>query len=150
LNIFALEYIVPMPVKHFNIEKFAKSLEETFPEILFAFLFGSARKGKIHAGSDIDLAIYIKETDEKAKLISHVLEFMEFSLPPADYDLAILNTAEPLLCFEALTGTLLFIREDAIDIYAGFYSLTCRLYEDQINRMKKQLEYRGYEVQWDH
>ncbi len=139
-----------MPVKRFNIENFAKSLEETFPEILFAFLFGSARNGKIYAGSDVDLAIYIKETDEKTKLISRVIEFMELSLPPADCDLAILNTADPLLGFEALTGTLLFVRENAMDIYAGFYSLTCRLYEDQIYRMKKQLEYRGYEVQWDY
>jgi len=39
---------------------------------------------------------------------------------------------------------------EAMDAYAAWYSLTCREYEDAIAWMKKQLIYRGYEVQWDH
>lgn len=138
-----------MRPKHINIKQLAKGLEKAFPEILFAFLFGSARDGKIKKGSDVDLAIYIQETSDKTELISNILKFME-SETSSDCDLNLLNSAEPLLAMEALQGTLLFIRGEAMDIYAGFYSLTCRLYEDQTFWTKKQLEYRGYEVQWDY
>jgi predicted nucleotidyltransferase len=138
-----------MKPKRINIRHLSKRLKEEFPEILFAFLFGSARDGKIKKGSDVDLAIYIHETSDKTELISNILKFME-SETSSDCDLNILNSAEPLLAMEALQGTLLFIRGEAMDIYAGFYSLTCRLYEDQTFWTKKQLEYRGYEVQWDY
>jgi predicted nucleotidyltransferase len=139
-----------MPVTSFNIKILAKRLESNFPEVLFAFLFGSARNGKILTGSDIDLSIYIAETADKTELIMRILKLMELSVPSAGCDLTILNTAEPLVAFEALSGHLLFIRKKFTDIYAGFYSHICRLYEDQICQMKKQLEYRGYEVQWDY
>lgn len=139
-----------MPVTSFNIEILAKRLEANFPEILFAFLFGSARDGKIHAASDVDLAIYTVETVDKTDLIPRITGFMELYVPSSGCDLMFLNTAGLLVAFEALSGTLLFIRKEATDIYAAFYSHTCRLYEEQIFLMKKQLEYRGYEVQWDY
>ena len=50
---------------------------------------------------------------------------------------------------EVLKGKILFIRESSIDDHAEFYSLTCRIYEDQITWMQKQLKYREYEVQWN-
>lgn len=77
------------------------------------------------------------------------MELVETDLEGIECDITILNTAGPLIAFEALRGKRLFVRDEAMDEYAGFYSLTCRLYEDQIWWMKKQLEYRGYEVSWD-
>jgi len=138
-----------MKSKHINIKQLAKGLEKVFPEILFAFLFGSAKDGKIKPGSDVDLAVYIREPSDKTELISRILKFME-SETTRDCDLTFLNTSDPVLAMEALRGTLMFVRKETMDIYADFYSLTCRLYEDQIFWMKKQLEYRGYEVQWDY
>jgi hypothetical protein len=76
---------------------------------------------------------------------SRILEFLETETS-VECDLKILNDAEPLLAMEALQGTLLFIRKEAMDAYADFYTRTCRLYEDHMFWMKKQLEYRGYEV----
>ena len=138
-----------MRSKHLNIKQLAKALEEAFPEMLFAFLFGSAREGTINPGSDVDMAIYIQETADKFTLISRILKIVESEISTDKFDLVVLNDAGPVLAMEALKGTILFIRKEAMDIYADFYSLTCRLYEDQIFWMKKQLEYRGYKVEWD-
>jgi predicted nucleotidyltransferase len=138
-----------MKSKKINIIQLAEGLEKAFPEILFAFLFGSAKNGKIKPVSDVDLAVYIKGTLDKTTLISRILKFME-SETSSDCDLTFLNNTDPVLAMEALRGTLLFVRKESMDIYADFYSLTCRLYEDQTYWMKKQLEYRGYEVQWDY
>ena len=74
---------------------------------------------------------------------------MESEISTDKFDLVVLNDAGPVLAMEALKGTILFIREESMDIYADFYSLTCHLYEDHMFWTKKQLEYRGYEVQWD-
>jgi predicted nucleotidyltransferase len=159
-----------------DIIKLAKGLKRSFPEILFAFLFGSARDGKVKKGSDIDIAVYLKNemraksdgtttqrhifrsayplndrmrgSSDITALISRIMKFIETETSN-ECDLKILNDADPLLAMEALQGTILFIRKEAMDTYADFYSLICRLYEDQIFWMKKQLEYRGYEVQWD-
>ncbi len=49
-----------MKSRQINIKQLAKGLEEAFPEILFAFLLGSAREGTINPGSDVDVAIYIQ------------------------------------------------------------------------------------------
>lgn len=136
-----------MKPKLINIKRLAKGLEKNFPEILFAFLLGSAKDGKIHEGSDVDIAIYILETGNKLKLFSRIMEFVE-SETSAECDLIILNKSESILAMEALKGKRLFVREESMDTYADFYSLTCRRYEDHIFWMKKQLEYRGYEVKW--
>jgi predicted nucleotidyltransferase len=138
-----------MKSNHLNIKRLAKGLEESFPEILFAFLFGSSKEGKIKPGSDVDLAIYIQETKDKFTMISHILKTVESEISTDNLDLVVLNDTSPVLAMEALNGKILFIRKEAMDNYADFYSLTCRLYEDHIFWTKKQLEYRGYEVQWD-
>ena len=139
-----------MPTQHINIKSLAQDLNDAFPEILFAFLFGSSQKGIIIPGSDIDLAFYFEKTASKINLIPRIIDLIESASPGITCDITILNTAGPIVAFEALRGTELFIREESMDIYAGFYSLTCRLFEDHICRVKKQLEYRGYEVQWDY
>lgn len=139
-----------MRPENLNINKLAKRLKEKFPEILFAFLFGSSKDGKIRKGSDIDLAIYIQECKDTFTLISRILKIVESEISTDNFDLVILNDTDPVLAMEALQGKILFIRKEAMDTYTDFYSLTCRVYEDHIFWTKKQLEYRGYEVQWDY
>jgi len=55
-----------------------------------------------------------------------------------------------LLAHEALAGKILFVREDQKLNYASFYSKIAAEYEDKIYWIQKQLEYRDYEVQWNH
>ena len=126
----------------FSVEKLSGILKDTIPEIDFALLFGSAQKGEVKESADIDIAIYLN-TSTTIDLLSKIVKNVE-NYTKCRCDLSILNTATEILRFEALKGKLLFVRENKIDDYALFYSLTCREYEDKIFWMKKQLSYRGY------
>ena len=139
-----------MPVKQIDIKSLAQDLNDAFPEIIFAFLFGSSQKGIMIPGSDIDLAFYFEKNASRTNLIPRIIDLIESASPGITCDITILNTAGPIVAFEALRGTELFIREESMVTYTGFYSLTCRLFEDHICQIKKQLKYRGYEVQWDY
>jgi len=130
-----------MTNKQFSIKKLSKILEQII-EIDFAFIFGSAQKGKLKDSSDIDIGVYLN-TNITNDLLLKIVEKVE-NHTHSRCDVCILNTASEILRFEVLKGKLLFARENKIDDYALFYSLTCREYEDKIIWMKKQLAYRGY------
>ena len=130
-----------MSNKHFSIKKLSKILEQII-EIDFALIFGSAQKGEVKDTSDIDIGVYLN-TPITTDLLLKIIKIVE-NHTHCRCDICILNTASEILRFEALKGKLLFSRENKVDDYALFYSLTCREYEDKIAWMKKQLSYRGY------
>lgn len=138
-----------MPVSDKQIRRLEKRLEANFPEISFAYLFGTANKGVMSDSSDIDIAVYLKPDSKTTHLIAGIIGEVENIFPGHYCDLTILNDAGKLIAMEALKGKILFVREEATDIHAEFYSLTCRMYEYKQAWIKKQLKYRGYEVQWD-
>jgi predicted nucleotidyltransferase len=129
-----------------NLQTLSTTISTRFSDIAFAYLFGSSKNGVVKEDSDVDIAIYYSGNDAFKKI--HVEEELEKALPGVIFDLVELKKADPVLAFEAIGGTLLFVRTDAIDTYVDFYTLTCRLYRDRTYWIKKQLEYRGYEVQW--
>jgi predicted nucleotidyltransferase len=139
-----------MKIRTAQINQLAWQLEKMFPGICFAYLFGSAAIGKTSPSSDIDLAVYLDQHEDKIKLLPEIIGVAEKIFPGIAIDVVLLNAAGELIAMEALKGRILFIREEARDLHAGFYSLTCRLSEDRRAWMKRQLNYRGYEVQWDH
>jgi predicted nucleotidyltransferase len=139
-----------MKIKPAQIRQLTTALEKKFPGICFAYLFGSASKGTLSASSDIDIAVFLKPGEEKIKMLPEIIGVSEIIFPGKLIDMLILNDASELIALEALKGKILFIREESRDLHAEFYSLTCRLSEDRLAWMKRQLEYRGYEVQWDH
>jgi hypothetical protein len=59
-------------------------------------------------------------------------------------DLTVLNTAGTVLRREALKGRVLFVRPEAENEYAEFYTRTCAEYEDLMAWRARQLAYRGY------
>ncbi len=139
-----------MSVSNQQIRQLAQRLEANFPEIYFAYLFGTANKGELSANSDIDIAVYLKQDSKTTRLIAGIIGEVENIIPDHYCDLTILNDAGKLVAMEALKGKIIFIRKEAKNLHSEFYSLTCRMYEDQQAWIKKQLKYRGYEVQWDH
>ena len=130
--------------------RLASEMKSRFPDVLFAYLFGSAQSGTLRAGGDVDIAVWISDITRRMEMIPELIGLVESFAGGAPCDLIFLNDAGDLLSFEALQGTILFIREEARDHHAWFYSRTCREYEDKLAFMNKQLNYRGYEVQWDH
>ena len=79
------------------------------PEILLAYLFGSAAKGRTHALSDIDLAVLVDEEQfaeldarlpwgYRATLTSELIGLLKRN----DVDLVLLHQASPLLKFQVV------------------------------------------------
>lgn len=127
---------------------------KTLPEIAFVYLFGSAQNGTIKKGSDLDIAVYLvrkeKNNDEETELRLKILRLLESAVPGFDnFDVVVLNETSTILGMQALQGKLLFVKPEFENLHAEFYSFTCRKFEYDSFWMKKQLEYRGYEVQWD-
>lgn len=129
-----------------DLQQIAQTIRENFPDVAFAYLFGSAKDGMVKPGSDIDIAAYYEGDDVFFRFkIQTQIEKVIQGIP---VDIIELQKANPVLAFEVLCGTQLFVKESCWEKYLDFYTLTCRLYEDEIYWMKKRLKYRGYEVQW--
>ncbi len=135
--------------KIYDHKMLAKTLEN-FKEIAFAYIFGSSQDGLISKNSDLDIAVYLIEKENDIDTRLNILKALENIIPEFDkFDLIILNNVSSILAMQAIQGKQLFVKDEYIDLYSGFYSLTCRQFEDEYFWMKKQLEYRGYEVQWN-
>jgi predicted nucleotidyltransferase len=137
-----------MSTKSINIPHLASEIKNQFPEIKFAYIFGSASNGEVNKGSDIDIAIWVDDSTNLLELIPQITGLVEKNTRVTPCDLTILNRSNCILSYEVLQGSLLFVRDEAMETYLDFYTKTCREYEDTLFYMKKQLHYRGHEVQW--
>ena len=102
-------------------------------DIAFAVVFGSAAGGEVRDGSDLDLGIFFTEkpgSEELIDLLTDVADLLAFDR----IDLTDLSKADPILAFEALSGRFLCKNDRAKT--AEFSSLTSRLYEDVMVRLK--------------
>ena len=116
-------------LKTFDYSKLKQKLSD-HQRIAFAFVFGSARFGKlVRHDSDIDIAVWLTppiNVDDQLGMI----EMCQNALQYDNIDLIVLNKASTLLCFEAISGIPLVIND--WDIYVDFFSETSRYYEDQM------------------
>jgi predicted nucleotidyltransferase len=130
-------------------EKLSNALNE-IREVAFAYVFGSSQHGTVKDGSDVDIAVYLTKNENDANLRLKIIRTLEGTIESFNnFDILVLNTASSILAMQALQGKLLFVKPEYEDLFAEFYSYTCRKYEYDSFWMKKQLEYRGYEVKWD-
>ena len=107
--------------------------------IIAVWMFGSAQEGLVRSGSDVDLAILFEtppSLDDQLDLLAQVQKRLQVE----DIDLIILNEANPILAFEAVSGRLLFCRNT--DRQAEFVSLVAREYEDAMALWQRGLAYR--------
>ncbi len=91
--------------------------------------FGSAQTGEVRPGSDVDIGLLVERLltlDELTDLLAR----LQAALEVEDIDLVVLNKANPILRFEAVSGRPLFCRDAARR--AAFVSLTAREYEDSM------------------
>ena len=128
-----------------NLNRISEIFFNNIPEAEFAYIFGSTQDGNVGKNSDIDIAFYFSTNIEITEnLILRIYKSFEKIYPNLTLDICNLNTASLILRFEALKGTLLFVRDNFKDKFADFFSLTAREYEDEMYRRKLQLKYRGY------
>ncbi len=113
------------------------------PNVVAAWLFGSAQSGRTHPGSDIDIGALFDhkpDLDERIDLLTALQDALNFER----VDLVVLNGASPILRFEAVSGTLLFERPgaDNVERRVAFVSLTARQYEYSMALIERGLRWR--------
>ncbi len=103
------------------------------PNIMVAWLFGSALRGQMHSGSDVDIAILFKvypSLDERFTLMANLATVVKF----AEIDLLVLNRANPLVSFASVSGHCFFCRDHSYR--AAYVSLVAREYEDEMGMLE--------------
>ncbi len=101
-----------------------------------ATIFGSSADGTVDENSDIDIAVLFQNPPESGE---QKLDYYIRLCDAADLDtvdMVILNGANPILAFEALSGKVI-CKNDAGKA-AGFQSLVCREYEDVMGNLEHQ------------
>lgn len=101
----------------------------THVQIVAAWVFGSARHGTVRQGSDLDIAVlFIQRPTLEERLA--LLADLQQATGLEEVDLLILNEASPIARMEALSGHLLFCRDDGAR--SIFTSLAAREYESEM------------------
>jgi len=84
--------------------------------VVAVFLFGSQAKGRVHAGSDVDIAVLLDQpprATERYEVIREILTRLASREMAEQADLVLLNDAPPALAFRILRdGKLLFCHDD--------------------------------------
>jgi predicted nucleotidyltransferase len=116
-----------------------ETLWRDWPNVMAVWAFGSAQTGEVKRGSDADVAVWGERPftlDERLQILDQLQAQLQFD----DIDLIILNNANVILRFEAVSGRLLFCRD--MQQMAAFVSLTAREYEDEMAQWQRALQAR--------
>ena len=83
--------------------------------VVLAYLIGSAARAEMHSRSDLDFAVLLRAQSLDA--YKALWADLHDALAPIPFDLATLNDADPVFCFEAIgEGVPIFYRnEDALN-----------------------------------
>jgi len=126
-------------MKEFSIASLQVALKQ-HDKITFALLFGSSKDGRlIKDNADIDIALYLSDKPS-ADMLAEIVGLCQDAIQYDAIDLVVLNDADPILAFEALSGSLLVCNNE--EAYLRFFSLTCRQYEDEMLRIERSRSYR--------
>ena len=97
--------------------------------IVFAYIFGGLAEGKVKPLSDLDIAVYIRDTNDLAEYKINLFDRIANSLGTSELDLIILNTASI-----SITGRILQKKQNLTDkdplVRHAYESLTLRKYFD--------------------
>jgi predicted nucleotidyltransferase len=113
------------------------------PDVLAAWAFGSAMDGQVAPGSDVDVGVWFASRPTFECQLALLARLQEV-LGVEEIDLVVLNDANPILRFEALSGRKLFCRDPGR--CAAFASLTAREYEDAMALWARGMQMRSQNV----
>jgi predicted nucleotidyltransferase len=87
-----------------DVQRLAQTVKDNFPDIAFAYLFGSSQDGTVKDGSDVDIAFYYKGDDIFVRFrVEEQLEKVIGKGIPIDI-VELQKTTNVVLAFEALRG----------------------------------------------
>lgn len=110
---------------------------DPFPNVIAAWVFGSAQDGVVRTGSDVDIGVHFRTAPTLEELVDLRAE-LQSVLQFDDIDLVVLNGASAITRFEAVSGRPIYCRD--LSERAGFVSLAAREYEDAMAFMQRGLE----------
>ena len=97
--------------------------------IVFAYIFGGLAEGKVKPLSDLDIAVYIRDTSDLAEYKINLFGRIAHTIGTSELDLIILNTASI-----SITGRILQKKQILIDkdptVRHTYESLTLRKFFD--------------------
>jgi len=102
---------------------------ESHPKILFSYLFGSLAKGKPSPLSDVDIAVYLKQSASVTECKLVILGGLMDILHSDEIDLVILNTADLTLVINVLKSKKVIVDKEPFARHI-FESLVMRKYFD--------------------
>jgi hypothetical protein len=110
---------------------------EKYSDVQAVYLFGSVASGKIHAESDIDLAIVPRDKTLRSKKLDILADLTKNGFN--NIDLVFLDTQDVVIRFEAVRQNQVVYCAEDFDAHS-FYSLTLRQYFDFLPYLKTQRE----------
>ena len=99
------------------------------PDILFAYLFGGLARGKPLPLSDVDIAVYLRETVDSFEKKLEILGKLTGLLETDEIDLVMLNEAPLTLRMKVLENKRIIVDNDPF-LRHEYESLTMREYFD--------------------
>ena len=103
---------------------------EARPEVVFAYLFGSAADGRRHERSDVDVAVFLDPATraeleardhgprKELRIRGELCEIVERAAPGCEVDLVLLHRAPPLLAERIVrTGRLVLSRDERVRLH---------------------------------
>ncbi len=119
-----------LPLKNIkNLILRAKDILERYNNIVFAYLFGSLAKGRVSPISDIDMAVYLKDTENLLEVKLEIFSLLSEALKTDEIELVILNSAPLPLKAKVIQSEKVLVDKDPPLRYS-FESLTLREYFD--------------------
>ena len=115
-----------------NIEEMLPKTEtylRSRPDILFAYLFGGLARGKPLPLSDVDIAVYLRETVDSFEKKLEILGKLTDLLETDEIDLVMLNEAPLTLRMKVLENKRIIVDNDPF-LRHEYESLTMREYFD--------------------
>ena len=102
---------------------------EFHPNVLFAYLFGGLAKGKPQPLSDVDIAIYLKQSVDAVEEKMEILGKLIYILQTDEIDLVLLNTANLPIVMNILKTKKVIVDKEPFTRHR-LESLTMRKYFD--------------------
>lgn len=110
---------------------------QKYPGVQAVYLFGSGASGRLHAESDLDLAVYSDNPAVRARRLDILTELTRRGFN--NVDLVFLDKNDIVLRFEAVRQNRLVYRAQDFDA-GSFFSLVIRQYFDFAPYLKTQRE----------
>jgi len=102
----------PLPVNILDKLPAASRALEAAPEVVFAYLFGGLARGAPRPLSDVDIAVYVRDTAGAANVKLMLFDSLTDALGTVELDLIILNIAPIALVGRIIQGRKLLVDKE--------------------------------------